>query len=1084
MSLLNVLKLISSQTGLKFSIQDDLILVKYQNGIQIDESLLVPETFIEVPSLDLLETALENLEYTIIYQTKKPQFLTDQVVRGSVNDDKGEPLIGATVVLKETGEGTVTDENGKFVLYTPEKGAYTVIVSFVGFDTREIEINNETQLNITLKPSFSELEEVVVIGYTSSKPKDFTGAIKSVDGNQIDYLPVNGIEQALQAQVAGVQVTNEGAPGGASSVRIRGYGTIGDNDPLYIIDGVPTKTGLNQFSNADIENIQVLKDASATAIYGSRAANGVVIINTKKGSQDGLKLQFNSYASVQQPINLPEMLNAEQYANLLWQAQRNSGISPSNDLFGSAENPVIPEYIDAEGIIPASIPGTDWFDEVFNPALMQSYNLSVQSGKEGIKNYTAASYLEQEGIMENTGFKKYTFRTNTELKAGILTIGENLAVSVTNTQSVTTNQALGSRMIHTYRINPVVPIRDVNGDFAGPVNGVQGALNPIGLNYLDRNDRVLNNRIFGNLFVDLEFLPGLNLRSTLGVDYADINTKDYDPKYKMGITERGETIFFQSEASRLQLMFNNTLQYKLLKGDHKLTALIGQEAIKFTANDIGGVSSNFITDDIDFIQLNTGSGQSSNFSGGTEWALLSFFGRVDYQFRGTYLFGASIRRDGSSRFSESNRYSIFPAFSAGWRISNERFLKSISIIDDAMVRVSYGKSGNQEIGDFPSFSTFSSDAWDSYYAIDGSNDRATIGFKPTRIGNPNIKWETTTQANFGLDIRFLKRFEINLDYFIKNTEDILLQRPTLAIEGQADAPFVNLGKMENKGMELSLGYQSKEGQDFSYQLNGNISIIRNKVIRLADDVVQLTGLVNNTYSRNLILTVTQEGLPISQFYGHVVEGIFETQQEVQAHATQEGKGIGRLKFSDLNKDGIIDDNDKTIIGNPHPDLFFGFNANLYYKNFDFSLLIQGVQGVEIYNFTRYYTDFYYDLGNRHVRTLDAWSPINTDSDVPLLAAVDVNNELRPSTYFIEDGSFLRIKNIQLGYTFALGKNQGRSLRIYAQAQNLLTLTSYEGIDPEIGLVNSFDTRRNLDIGVDRGVYPNARIFLTGLSLNF
>lgn len=1005
-----------------------------------------------------------------------------RTIKGKVLDGgTGETLFGVSVRVEGELIGTNTNVDGLFELEVPDITEF-LMFSYIGYEKKRVSIVGKENLVVRLVSTITDLDDVVVVGYSTKKTTDITGAIGSIKAERIQNLPVNGIEQALQGQVAGVQVTNDGAPGGGVSVRIRGYGTLGDNEPLYIIDGMPTKFNLNQFSTNDIADIQVLKDAAATAIYGSRAANGVIIINTKKGKQGGLTVNFNAQTGVQQPTNLPVMVNTQQYADLLWQAQINSGISPSNDLFGNGSQPVIPELIDGEKI-PASLPGTQWFDELFNPAMMQSYDLSIQSGGKDVSNYTSLSYMDQEGIMEFTGFEKATFRTNTVVTKERFAFGENLTLSLTDTRVVPTNQALGSRIIHAYRINPVVPIFDNNGDYAGPVNGVQGALNPLGVNYLDRNDRTQAKRIFGNLFVEYEFQEGLSFKSTLGIDYSDINRKDYDPAYQMGVTARGSTSFFQVEASQFQYVISNTLQYKKVINDHSISALLGQEAIRNTYSEVGGSSSDFITNDLDFIQLNTGNGQSSNFSGGTEWALLSYFAKIDYQYKDRYLLTASLRRDGSSRFSENNRYALFPSFSLGWKLDKEDFF-NVAAISELKIRASYGQSGNQEIGDFPAFSTYSSSAWDTFYAIDGSNDRATIGFKPTRIGNPDVKWETTSQVNLGVDLSLTSGFFLNLDLFDKTTRDILLQRPTLAIEGQADAPFVNLGEMKNKGIELNLGYEGVVSNDFTFSVSANASVVRNEVTRLADDVVQLTGLVNNTFSRNLILSVTEVGQPIAQFYGHIVDGIFRSQQEVQAHADQPGKGLGRLRFRDLNGDGVVDDNDRTFIGSPHPDLIFGMNTSVNYKNFDFSMTLQGVLGNELFNFTRYYTDFYYDLGNRHSRILDAWTPSNSNSSIPMVASVDVNNELRPSTYFIEDGSFMRVKNLQLGYSLSLKETFIKKLRIYFQAQNLLTITNYEGIDPEVGLAAQDGQRRDLDIGIDRGVYPNSRILLFGLNFTF
>lgn len=1075
LKLIDLFELIEEQTEYKFVFQDE---VKNINYIFKTKG----------------ELSLENIIQKIEKETNLSFLITDKLIsvklsnnnktkslKGYVFDSStNQPLISAT--LRTQSSGVISNSDGSFSLKISESDSI-IKVTYVGYKEKVIKLNNaKSPINIYLEPDQALSEEVLVVGYSTQKAKDLTGAISKVDVDRINNAPVNGVEQALQGQVSGVQITNDGSPGGGTSVRIRGFGTIGDNDPLYIIDGIPTKTNLNNFSMNDIESIQVLKDASATAIYGSRASNGVVIITTKSGKNNSALISYDFYSGYQVPTNLPKMLNTQEYVDLLWEAERNSGKTPTNDLFGDGADPVIPEFIDDEQIIRASVPGTDWFDELFNPALISNHQLSFQKRSDLVNTFISLNYMNQDGIMNYTSFEKFGVRINSSINQGNWNFGENIYISSANTKSVPTNQALGSRIIHTYRINPVVPVYDIHGDFAGPVNGVQGALNPIGINYLDKDDDDRVNRLFGNLFAHYEIIEGLNIKSNVGIDYSYREIIDYDPKYQMGITGRGETSFLLANINTLQFTLNSLAEYKFNYLKNNFTVLSGFEVVDYSYKEMGGTASNFLTDELDFIQLNTGDGKLSNFSGGTDWALVSQFGRLDYNYNEKYLFSASIRRDGSSRFSEANRYGYFPAFSMGWRASEESFLKDLSFISNLKFRFSWGRSGNQEIGDFTSFSTFSASAWDTYYDIEGNNQNANIGLKSTRIGNPNIKWETTTQSNFGINYSPINNLSFNIDYFIKNTEDILLQRPTLAIEGQAEAPFVNLGEIRNTGVELEATYFNNLWNDLNMTLNGNITFIKNEVVALADDVIYLTGIVNNTFSRDLTLTRTQVGFPISQFYGHVADGIFKNQTEVNTHAEQDGKGIGRIRYKDLNNDGVIDENDRQVIGSPHPDFMFGLNLGFNYKGFDLQVFLQGVYGNEIYNFTRYYTDFFYDLGNRHERIKDAWSTTNINSEIPRISSVDVNNELRPSTYFIEDGSFLRIKNVQLGYTFNNLFHSINLLRIYIQAQNLFTFTNYEGMDPEVGLVNYSNPERNLDIGVDRGIYPNSRSFLLGINI--
>ena len=1033
---------------------------------------------------------LDALQQDQYAANKRAAELKENQIRGVVrNSSTGESLIGAAVYFKDyPTKGTVTDLSGRFQLSIP-KGSQFLIISYVGFQDQEVSIGTQTEIEVELSVAASTLDEVVVVGYTEKKVKDLTGAVGLVKLEEVKNQPINSLEQALQGRVAGTQVTSDGAPGGGVSVRIRGYGTIGDNEPLYIIDGVPTKSGLNQFNVNDIASMQILKDAAATAIYGARAANGVVIITTKKGKYEGeQKILFDHYIGVQEASNLPAMLNTQEYADLFWQAQKNAGLIPSNDVFGSnAEAPIVPEFLDAEQTIRSNQAGTDWFGELFAPALIQSYNLGYVSGTERGRMAFSASYFNQEGIIRYTGFERYTLRSNTEFKAAkdILKIGQNISFSYSDRTAVPANAALGSRIIHAYRMNPIVPVRDINGNWASSVKGVQGAENPVALNFFDRNDQRLSSRIFGNVYAILEPIKNLKLKTNFGIDYELFNLKNYSPRFQMGDALRAVNSFEQINRNTLNWVWNNTLSYSRQFQKHKLNFLAGTEAIRFNLEEFGASRDNFFTDDLNYIYLNSGEGQQTNFGEGTRWALFSIFGRLDYSFDEKYLLGVALRRDGSSRFSSSNRYAVFPAFSVAWRLSSEPFLKANKLLDDLKLRLSWGQSGNQEIGDFASFSSFATNSNDTNYDLNGTNSSVITGFTPNRLGNPNIVWETTSQSNIGVDATmFDYHLRFSVDYFIKNTENILLQRPTLAIEGQAEPPFVNAGRMKNQGLELQIAYSGNIGQDFSFELSLNGTAVRNEVLELADDVEFIPGFVSNSSTRNLTISRTQVGLPIAQLYGHVVEGIFNSQGEVDSHAEQVGKAIGRLKFQDLNGDGLIDDKDRTVIGNPHPDYVYGMNFNARYKNFDCSIFLQGVQGVELYNFTRYYTDFYFDLGNRHSRILEAWSPNNTNTSIPRLASVDTNNELRPSTYFVEDGSFLRLKNLQIAYTFYFNNTQHKQLRVFIQGSNLFTLTKYQGIDPEVSLASYSSRNRNLDLGVDRGIYPNSRVLSIGANLEF
>ena len=1015
---------------------------------------------------------------------QKVKVVEEITVTGKVTDEStGEPLPGATIKVKGTNIGTITDSEGAYTVSFPES-FQTLIFSFVGYESKEIEVGDQKVINIQLATDITALNEIVVVGYSSQKVADLTGSISVVDVDQVRGLPVNGVEQAIQGRIPGVQVTNDGAPGGGVSIRVRGYGTIGNNDPLYIIDGVPSKSGINQINLNDVESIQVLKDAAATAIYGARAANGVIVVTTKRGRNGVNRITFDAYFGTQVASNLPELLDAQQYGDVLWEAQRNAGITPTNLVYGNGPNPVIPEFIDADQIIPSG--NTDWFDELFEPGPIQFYNLGVQNGNEDRQSFVSASYLNQEGVIKYTGFERFNIRINNEFKLNErLTIGENLSVSFSEQVSVGNNRAIGGTVMEAYLQPAIVPVRNINGDFAGPVNGLGDSGNPVMDAFNNRDNERKTTKIFGNIYAEVSLINNLSLRTNFGIDYNTFNFKNFSPAFETGILINPLSSLRQTNTTDINWVWNNVLKYERDFGSHNLTALVGTEAIRNTFEEFQAFRDNFLIDDPDFRYLNSGQGQQTNNGFGTRWSLFSVFARVDYSLQNKYLFSASVRRDGSSRFSSNNQYGTFPAFSVGYRISEEPFLQNIPVLNDLKLRFSWGQSGNQEIGDFASFTTFATRTNNTNYDINGTNNSVVPGFSLDQIGNPDVKWETTTQTNIGFDAGlFDNSLRLTFDYFIKNTDDILVQKPTLGVEGQADAPFINAGEMENKGVEVALNYYSREYGDFSFEVAGNITIMDNEVISLSEEVEFLTGSVSNNSTRGLTISRTTAGLPLAQLYGHVVEGIFQNQQEVDAHAAQIGAAPGRLKYQDLNNDGLINDDDRRVIGNPHPDFIYGLNLMAKYKQFDISLFFQGVQGVDLYNFARYHTDFFFDPFNKHSRILNAWSPENTGSGIPQVSTVNSNDELRPSTYFVEDGSYLRLKNLQIGYNVPVKTSFMESLRIYFQAQNLFTLTDYEGIDPEVSLENFSSPNRNLDLGVDRGVYPNSRTFLMGVNVQF
>ena len=815
-------------------------------------------------------------------QAADDTFTVRHQVSGTVTSaTDGAPLIGVNILVKGTTVGASTDIDGRYALESPTPND-TLVVSYIGFQTQEIPINGQSTIDVVLEIDQLQLDAVVVTGYSTQRKRDLTGAVGVVDAAQVRELPVNGIEQAIQGRIAGVQVTTDGAPGGNTAVRVRGYSTIGNNDPLYIIDGIPSKSGINQINLTDVESIQVLKDAAATAIYGSRSANGVIIVTTKKGREGISSFSLDSYVGVQSATNLPDLLSAQEYGELLWEAQQNAGLIPTNLVYGNGSTPVIPAFIDEAQTIPAG--NTDWPDELFESAAVQSHTLGISSGDTNRRSYVSVSYLGQEGIIQNTNFERIGLRVNNDLKLlDRLTIGQNLNLAYSEQVSVSNNSAIGGTVINAYLQPSIVPVRDVNGEFAGPVNGLGDASNPVASTYFNRDNTSENVKLFGNAYASLEIVDGLTIRTNIGIDYNTFDLKQYFPTFQTGILARTTSSLRQSTIRDINWVWNNVASYENQFDQHNLTALVGTEAIQSDLEQFQASREDFLIDDEDFRFLSSGQGVQTNTGFGSRWSLFSVFGRVNYAFNNKYLLSASVRRDGSSRFGSENRYGTFPAFSAGWLVSDEDFFPRNSFVNFLKLRASWGQSGNQEIGDFASFTTFSTRSADTNYDITGSNNNVQPGFAIQQVGNPDLKWETTTQTNFGLDATLLNNSVIlTVDYFIKNTDDILVQRPSLAVEGQADAPFINAGEIENSGLEFGATYFSPQYGDFSFEIGGNFSIIDNEVKSLSDEVVFLTGAVSNNATRGLTISRTTAGLPIAQIYGHVADGIFQNQAEVEA----------------------------------------------------------------------------------------------------------------------------------------------------------------------------------------------------------
>lgn len=996
--------------------------------------------------------------------------LAQQVsIKGTVTSDSdGFPVIGASVSEKGTSNGTITDMNGTFSLNVT-KGS-TILISYIGYVSQEIISDNTTALNVVLREDVLALGDVIVTGYVTQKKADLTGAVAVIKMDEIENMNTGNAMKSLQGRIPGMFVTTSGAPDGGATVRIRGIGTLGNNDPLYIIDGVPSKRSMNELASTDIESIQVLKDASSASIYGSRAANGVVIITTKKGKKGETKIDVRASLSAQNYSRSLKLLNTEQRGFVQWRAAMNDGQNPNFGVYnfewhGDAtsgyvlDKVILPEYLDdARTMRPAD---TDWVGEIGRTGLTQNYNVTISNGGEKGRSLFAVDYFDNAGTVKGSGFQRITARLNSDysLLNGKLIIGENLSVSKVR------KEAIGEGIINqTHEIQPIVPVHTIDGvGWGGPVSGMSDRQNPVRLiedNKQNHEDYV---RLFGDVNMDIEIIKNLHFRSKFGLDYTGYWKRTMQLTYVSG--------FMSENTNRVDINANyggnwilsNTLDYSFeLDGKHKIDLLAGQEMIKYYHTEVTAGRDVFASEDPDYMYLDAGESNKRNGNWATAYSLLSYFGKVNYNYDNRYLLSATMRYDGSSRFGANNRWGVFPAFSLGWRISEEGFFKdALPAVSDLKLRYGWGRTGNQEIGDFaspglyealygsdPTWSPDDGTAYDIYGS--GSGDLLS-GYRRVQQMNANLKWETTTQNNVGLDFGFLnQKFSGSFDYFVKSTKDILINPPYIATIGEGGSRWVNGATMENRGFEFALSYNDKIG-DVGLSVTGNISQYKNKITKLPDDVI-------NSYPGNGN-EQTILGRPLNSMFGYVADGIFQNQEEVDAHVDQPGKGVGRIRYKNINGDNQINDEDRTWLGVKDPDFIYGLNIALNWKDFDFSMFWNGVVGSKIDNGVKRYSDFISFFGghNYGTRTLDAWTPQNTSSTIPALSLNDRNNEARFSTYFIESGSYLKLSNVEIGYSIPkklLSRMNLGGARIYVLGQNLLTIkktwgdNAFTGVDPE------------------------------------
>ncbi len=996
-------------------------------------------------------------------------------ITGKVTDaDDGTPLPGVSVVEKGTYNGSVTDLDGNYTLMVSSPEA-TLTFTYIGYKTTDVAIAGRSAVDHALAADIAGLEEAIVIGYGNQQRSKISGAVGTIDIKDATSVPVLRTEQALQGRAAGVQVTqNSGQPGSTQSIRIRGTGSLNNAEPLWVVDGIPTG-GIDFLNPADIESISVLKDAASAAIYGARGGNGVILVTTKKGSKgQPAQVTYDSYYGIQEPWKKIGLLNAEQYAILMNESRASAGLVPLAALSD-----------------PASLgEGTDWQDALFQRAPIMNHSFNFTKGTATSSTAIGGSHFVQDGIIggEKGRFERTTFRVSTQQDAGDrFRIGQTINFTHLNRNALAENNEFATPVVRALNMDPVTPVTRPDGsyaysefigsDIANPINQVETT-----------HDRWTTNRFVGNLYGEYDIFQNLKFRSSVNIDLTLGSQKIFFPTFDLGIGEndpnrpayewREVNGLIRNENKWSNWQWENTATYdKELKNGDKIQAIAGYSALYSNYQNIGTYRDSLNSNDPELAFLDNSlnfTEQAPNASGGFgESSYLSTFGRVQYELGDRYSFSGTLRRDGSSKFGANNRYGVFPSLSAAWNLTELPWVLEKDWIEFAKVRASWGRNGNADgIGNFD----FTSVVFNGQNYTFGPDQQQVNGAGPVTTSNPDLKWETVDQFNAGLDLDLYNgRFNVVVDYFVKNTNDMLAVVPVPGVVGFLPAA-TNVASARNKGLELSLTYRGEKG-DWEYDLTGNLSIIRNEVTGLGEGGQPInTGGVFG--AGNDFSAYTDIGLPMAVFYGYETAGIFQTDEEAVANSAQPNAVAGDVIFVDQNEDGIIDENDKTVIGNPHPDFTYGFTGNVKWKRFDASIFIQGSHGNDLFNGI-----FRYDLNttNLPVSALERWTGEGSTNEHPRISHVDANQNNRVSDRFVEDGSFLRVKNLQIGYTLPdriqekldIGK-----FRVYVSASNLLTFTNYSGLDPEIG------SRGTLEIGIDRGFYPVSRNFIAGVNVTF
>ncbi|RPA68863.1 TonB-dependent receptor [Cyclobacteriaceae bacterium YHN15] len=1060
--------------------------------------------------------------------------MAQRTVTGTILDEFGDGLPGVTVLVKGTTTGTATDIDGKYSVNVPNNES-VLVYSFIGYRTVEQTVGNRSVIDFSMAPDERQLTELIITGYTIDSRRETTGAVSTVNPRDLQIIPTGNVEQTLQGRIAGVTVVTNGQPGTTSQIRVRGFGAFGGNQPLYIVDGVPVEN--TDFLNPDdIESTTVLKDAAAASIYGARAANGVIVYTTKRGSKRAQKLRFD-YSGMMgftDPGRGLDMTNPQEYADVTWLAETNqariSGRAPAygHPQLGNGTSPVLPYYINVGGaagvpgpLSPAQLEeqrelynidprrgpvhqlvraatgeGTDWYDAITRRAPISRHSLGFYGGSGTSRFYLGLGIQDQAGILLNNDFRRISLRANSEHDIGSrVRVGQNFQATYRQVLGQTGgNGGVGvsgdeNDILQAFRMPSMIPVFDEFGGYAGTAaRGFNNPRNPVANREGLVNNRNFNANAFGNVYAEVDIIDNLTFRTSIGGQYDNF----YGVGYSRLQYENSEnnSAFGYNEFSGyvMRWTFTNTVQYKRTIDRHSFDILLGQEALNTGAGrNMSALGQNPFSEDPNFITISnlpvpTRQVNSSQFLGVN---FLSYFARVNYTLDDKYLFSAVVRRDGSSRFGPNTRYGVFPAFSAAWRLSSEGFMAGATWLDDFKVRGGWGQMGNSNnVDPNNQFSLFGGDVGASSYDITGSNSSAVIGFRRTRIGNPNAKWETAVTKNIGFDgTAFGGKLDVVVDFWQKDTKDLLFQVPIPSVAGfNASPPAVNIGEMMNRGVDFLVATRGNLSRDWTYELQVNGGFLKNEIVSLAPGLDFITNF-NPTF-RGIQPIRNQVGQPLSSFFGYQVDGLFQSAEDISSHATQEGAAPGRFKYRDVNGDGVINPDDRVFLGSPVPSFSGGMNFTVGYKNFDLSAYFFGTAGNKIWAQWRWFTDFFSTFEGAAIssRLLDSWTPQNTNTSIPVadrqstFSSSNVGN-----SYYVVDGSYLRLQNLTLGYTMPnslLQRWRLERLRVFASANNLFTITGYDGLDPMVG------GNVDLGFGIDVGNYPVTRGYTFGLNLNF